>query len=411
MDDDTVLAKAYGECWRVNLATGERTSLGSGSIYAAQTLPSGETVYPTAILDLHPSKPQTQEDLEGPYGIDVSYGTEADGTMFTCFKNDDGQILLQTSVYGDEVRYRYGWYGRYIVVEDEWNGGRRERLYSGRGRLLATVNEPATAFGAADARIQSVIANGEYYIVSHLDEAGTGHINTIYDINGTAVYETSLPIDANRVGYTVENRRNTDDNHLLIVGGAAVYRLPSCSPAPSAWAEEETAEAVSLGLVDEDIQWWWRESCTREEFCRMLLDGLEKACGKTVEQLADVENMVQFTDCDNQAVEVCASLGIVKGYGNQQFRPGKFITRQEAAVLLERAAKYLNYTVNGDAITFSDQNSFADWAEEAISFVSSLQCGVNNTPLMQGKSDRLFAPLDPYTVEQAAATILRFATY
>lgn len=411
IDDYTVLAKAYGERWLVNLKAGEQTNLGAGSIYAAQTLPTGETVYPTAILDLHPTKPQTQEDIEGPYGITISYGNSADGTMLVYFKNDDGQILLQTSAYGEEVRYHYGWYGRYIIVEDEWNGGRRERLYSGRGRLLATVNEPATAFGTADAMIHSVIADGEYYIISHLNEAGTGHINTIYDINGNTVYETASSIDANRVGYTVENRRNTDDNHLFIVGGEAVYRLPSCSPAPSAWAEEETAEAVSLGLVDEDIQWWWRDSCTREEFCRMLVNGLEVMTGKTAEQLASAENMAQFTDCDNETVEICATLGIVEGYGNGLFKPGKFINRQEAATMLARAADYLGCEANGTAVTFSDQGSFPSWAKDAIATVSAIRCGEDETPLMQGKSGNVFAPTDSYTVEQAAATILRLTEY
>lgn len=411
VDDFTVLAKANGERWRVDLKTGKRTNLGAGSIYEAQMLPSGETVYPKAILDLHPTKSQTQEDIEGSYGLTVSYGTDAGGKGIAYFKNNDGQILLQTSVYGEEVRCRYGWYGRHIIVEDEWNGCRRERLYSGRGRLLATVNEPAASFDASDATIQSVIADGEYYIVWHQNKSGTESIYTVYDINGKAVYETSSSIDANQVGYTVENRRNTDDNHLIIVGDEAVYRLSSCSPAPSVWAEKETAEAVSLGVVDKDIQWWWRDSCTREEFCRMLVKSLEVMTGKTAKQLASAENMVQFMDCDNESVKICATLGIVEGYGNDLFKPGKFINRQEAAIMLARAAKYLGYKANGTAIVFSDESSFPSWAREAISFVSALQCGENHTPLMQGKSNNAFAPTDSYTVEQATATILRLTQF
>ena len=134
----------------------------------------------------------------------------------------------------------------------------------------------------------------------------------------------------------------------------------------------------------------------------MLLDGLEKACGKTVEQLADVENMVQFTDCDNQAVEVCASLGIVKGYGNQQFRPGKFITRQEAAVITTRLLGLLGQEAAADTAAlavYADAGEVAAWAAEAVAQVTA--CG-----LMSG-SDGCFNPRESMTNEAAVALLVR----
>lgn len=75
--------------------------------------------------------------------------------------------------------------------------------------------------------------------------------------------------------------------------------------------------------------------------------------------------------------------------------------------MLARAAQYLEYEAEGEPATFADADQFDNWAQEPIVLVSSLLCGPEGTPLMQGKSENRFAPRDPYTVEQAATTVLR----
>src|SRR5699024_1383053 len=90
-----------------------------------------------------------------------------------------------------------------------------------------------------------------------------------------------------------------------------------------------------------------------------------------------------------------------------EFAPDRFLTRQQAAAMLARAAAYLEYAPNGKAIEFADRDTFADWAVEGISAVSALRCGADAIPLMQGKTDGVFDPGGTYTVEQAAVTVLR----
>lgn len=75
--------------------------------------------------------------------------------------------------------------------------------------------------------------------------------------------------------------------------------------------------------------------------------------------------------------------------------------------MLARAAQYLEYEAEGEPAMFADADQFDTWAEEPIACVSALLCGPGGTPLMQGKAENRFAPRDPYTVEQAATTVLR----
>lgn len=80
--------------------------------------------------------------------------------------------------------------------------------------------------------------------------------------------------------------------------------------------------------------------------------------------------------------------------------------------MLARAAEYLGFVPNGGAaISFADADTFADWAADGIGTVSAILCGEDRIPLMQGKSGGRFAPQDLYTVEQAAATMVRLASY
>ena len=97
----------------------------------------------------------------------------------------------------------------------------------------------------------------------------------------------------------------------------------------------------------------------------------------------------------------------MNGIGNGKFNPNGLISRQEAAVMLMRTAAVLGVTeTGGEPVIFTDRDTFAEWARDAIAFVSSLK-DKNNNAIMGGIGNGMFSPRGNYTREQSYVTILR----
>lgn len=182
-------------------------------------------------------------------------------------------------------------------------------------------------------------------------------------------------------------------------GALSLPQKPYSFPAHD-WAVDDITEAISIGLVPENQQRDWRDACTRGDFCRLLAPLLE---------IANVQSLKQVTFTDTQDADIlrAASLGIVKGTGNGKFSPNQPISRQQAAVILSRTADVLGIKAQGTALEFKDADTFADWARDGISAVTSIICGSDDQRIMRGVSDEHFLPLGIYTREQSVLTILR----
>ena len=175
---------------------------------------------------------------------------------------------------------------------------------------------------------------------------------------------------------------------LLRVDGG--YEYPAHT-----WAQPEIDAAIAAGLIPEDQQRDWRNGCTRGDFCRLVA-----AAVRTISpDLAGAQTLT-FTDTDDADILYAASLGIVNGVGEGRFAPDRPVTRQEAAVMLSRAAKAMSIPANGEDKTFSDRGEFAPWAVDGIA--DTVRRGV-----MQGVSADRFGARGTYTREQAALTMLR----
>lgn len=70
------------------------------------------------------------------------------------------------------------------------------------------------------------------------------------------------------------------------------------------------------------------------------------------------------------AIERVARLNIISGYGDNTYRPEKFMSRQEFAVVADNYIHYLGYESdnysNEEDIHFSDQKFIAPWAQDAV---------------------------------------------
>ena len=176
----------------------------------------------------------------------------------------------------------------------------------------------------------------------------------------------------------------------------------------SFWAEDEVNEAISLGLVPEDLQTGYTSPASREDFARIAV----RIClavfrADSTEDLLDSRDDLRpepsFRDLNrSHAADVNAAyrLGIVNGRSGTVFDPAAPITREEAAAMLNRTYRVCGGEAGEAELSFTDRDDVAPWAKEDVAAMTAL--GV-----FRGMGDGSFAPKGTYTREQCVLTALR----
>ena len=192
--------------------------------------------------------------------------------------------------------------------------------------------------------------------------------------------------------------------YLIIV--LAAYMLIALAPlpqlegstAPSNWAAEDIAYAISIGLTPKQLQTNYTKDITRAEFCSLIVALYEKVTGTTI------TDRVQFDDTNDLNVTKAAAIKAVSGVGNNLFWPDNSLTREQAAVMLSRLAEVVGQPLPTEHVAFADRHSISSWALEGVG-------QVQRAGIMGGIGKNLFAPQENYTVEQGIVTILRLYAY
>lgn len=174
---------------------------------------------------------------------------------------------------------------------------------------------------------------------------------------------------------------------------------------PSAWAADAVAQGQALNLLPAWLLNNYRNPVTREEFCDLIYQLIPARTGKTTDQfraelgvVGEKYSSIHFSDTSKYSILQAAALGIVNGYEDGSFRPGKTLTRQEAAAMLQRTADLIGAVEHTTPKTFADAASIAPWAQASVEYVTS--CGIMNG------TDKGFEPQGSYTREQAFITML-----
>ena len=179
----------------------------------------------------------------------------------------------------------------------------------------------------------------------------------------------------------------------------------------SSWAEEEMAEAVTLGFVPADLLGDCTRPVTRRDYARVALRftawlqyGYPGETALFVQAYCasgGLEPAAPFADAPEEELTWARSVGLVQGRSETEFDPDSGITRQEAALILRRAyAAYADPAAVAGSSDYADGELIASWAKEGVDFVTA--AGV-----MQGVGEGKFDPLGAYTVEQCVLTFLR----
>ena len=152
--------------------------------------------------------------------------------------------------------------------------------------------------------------------------------------------------------------------------------------APGAWYYDNVMDAAANEYVSgyEDGTFKPGNSVTRAEFASMIAKAMgydDSLAGET--RFKDVAADQWYAG----AITFCADNGIISGYDDGTFQPGKTISRQEVASILKNA---FNLTGNtGDL--FPDDSAIAGWAKENV-------YAVKHSGLMKGyEEDGTFRPM------------------
>lgn len=166
----------------------------------------------------------------------------------------------------------------------------------------------------------------------------------------------------------------------------------------SDWAREPYYRAWNNGLIPKYMErGFMTDKITREQFCDMLILLLQKQGAAEGEPSSETN----FSDTRNEGVLTLAQKGIIRGKSDTVFAPNDFLTREEAATILQRTLGCLGADAQKDSdLTFSDDADISDWAKEAV-------YALHGEGILLGTVENNFSPKSNFTKEQAAATVLR----
>lgn len=180
---------------------------------------------------------------------------------------------------------------------------------------------------------------------------------------------------------------------------------------PSNWAVEEVSAAQKLQLIPERIDNQYTDHINRQEFSELVVYLFSAIDGLSINDwIARMESDLPvdiFDDTNDTMVLVAHQLGIVNGKGHHKFDPNGDITRQEAAVMLQRTAQKLGVIAHPMSTPYADQASIANWAKEGVMLVAALNDATTGNAVMNGVSGNRFDPEGKFTREQAFITIKR----
>ncbi|MEC0226578.1 S-layer homology domain-containing protein [Paenibacillus alba] len=159
------------------------------------------------------------------------------------------------------------------------------------------------------------------------------------------------------------------------------------------WAEANIRELVKQGAINgySDNSFKPDNKITRAEFVTVIVKALNLKAqdGKSFEDTS--------THWAKGAIAIAAALGVVNGYTEQSFGPEDFITREQMAAIIIRAAQLEPIAKN---IDFSDSSSVSDWARSALATAIAKD-------LVNGYEDHTVKPQANTTRAEAVTVILR----
>jgi hypothetical protein len=336
-------------------------------------------------------------------------------------------LRLQRTEYGDYSNKDYGVLVLYTAEpgaskEKEWNHeAKNSQLIDTNQTITGNLNKSGDVDyykvalpTAATLKAQLTMRAGSSYQIVLYQVSESGSLQSLKSKSSSSSVGATISTDAVSVpagSYYVKVQKGggsycNEDYQLCVASSYTTGNYPS------SWAEEEVDDAIEEGLVPDHMQAQYKGKITRGEFCTLAVTFVTTCEGKTVSKvLADKGLSItngRFTDTNDYNILVAASLGIVNGYTDGTFRPSAYITRQEAAAMLQRTAYAVGVKkANDSPVSFADSNAIGSWARNAVQFISAMVDRETGARVMGGIGNNCFGPNASYTKEQSYLTMVR----
>jgi hypothetical protein len=183
----------------------------------------------------------------------------------------------------------------------------------------------------------------------------------------------------------------------------AAAELPFSDVSESDWFFADVSYAFANGLMDGTSADTFspKKAATRAMIVTMLwrLEGEPGISAEEGQSFTDVAEGSYY----EKAVAWAAANGIVDGYGDGTFRPGRDITREQLAAIMYRYAQYKGFdlTAEGELSSYEDSGEISAYAKEALSWA-------NGSGLITGHDEKTLDPRGTTLRSQAAAVFHRF---
>lgn len=323
-----------------------------------------------------------------------------------------------------------------VDVQVAYNG---EVLDSATGQLSASFGT-MTVTGEGDERSVSLNLNDYYDVETWINGTGTGTMtftSTSKDEDGTVGTRTfrNVPITPSTLIRVVQSGTARDAVTLEIYANrgdtvTSVWYADSDTPSVSSansdlteWYLSDTSEPTdSLPFIDVKstdwfypaVQYVYENSIMNGTSATTFAPNATVERSQVVQMLYNLEGQPTVTgssgfsdiksgDWYSKAVIWAERTGVVDGYEDNTFRPGKAVSREEFAQMLYNYAVYKGYDLSAAAnlSKFPDGKNVSTWAEKAMRWA-------NGNELINGHDDGRLDPGGTAIRAQAASILMRF---
>ncbi|QJD85665.1 S-layer homology domain-containing protein [Cohnella herbarum] len=186
------------------------------------------------------------------------------------------------------------------------------------------------------------------------------------------------------------------DATLPATDGSATTK-GSFSDIAAHWAEASIKQAVSVGIVSgyPDGTFKPGRTVTRAEFAVMLMNALKPQGDGAALTFTDKAMIGSWAQ---KSIAQAVYAGIISGYEDGSFRPNAEITRAEMAAMIAKALGQTSETAT--AAGFADDKAIPSWAKGAAATMRKLG-------IIEGKGANQFAPGDKTTRAEAVTVLLK----
>ncbi|MCL2367110.1 MAG: S-layer homology domain-containing protein [Oscillospiraceae bacterium] len=317
--------------------------------------------------------------------------SEDGSRVFVFDPNQSGSTTAYAAVYEIDAHERQ----RLYVVEDLASFAYESGFYFSSDMMHFIRIFPApgmSAFEVFSYGVRTRVVQRRDFIEDYESADHTLSIGPLFSV-GWQIERPFLNEHTTKISTGEGNSFVFDVATAEFIGDALPVRAQNAQGTPSSWAQESIERAGELGLLPDAFRFGLGSSTTRAEFAAIAIALYEHF-------RTPITGRVSFTDTTDTHVEQAAYLGIVSGVGNNRFDPNAPITREQAAVMLDRLAGLFGLHAHNVFPRFDDNQDISDWAILAVGHMQARE-------IMGGTGNNMFSPGDAYTREQSIVTILR----